>query len=187
MIKNPTEDDNGNYVCGVRNMNGIATSSAFVTVMDARVKKDLEDMNTYVKEDLEALNFMHKKDTKMIWITVVSLILFVLFVLVVFIVVKVWKKRSENTSKYLVQISPNESDDEIQPEFGNYKNDSMRIWVNVDVEEGNVALNNGVNNQENGGTMKKDSLEFSYQVKDLFQHQLLPISSIVNAFRTGLE
>lgn len=165
VINRATEDDNGNYVCGLRNVNGIATSSAFVTVVDSGVKRDLEAMNADVKKDLEARNLMHLKDTpnneqtNNVWLTVtlIVFIAFVALVVMVFIIVKMYKKRSENTSKYMVQISPNESINEIQHEFRHHKNESMRSWVDIDVEDGNGFVNNCIINQENGGTMKKDT------------------------------
>ena len=40
VIKNASEEDKGNYVCGARNVNGIATYSAFVTVTDPDAKED---------------------------------------------------------------------------------------------------------------------------------------------------
>ena len=126
MITNATEEDNGNYVCGVKNVNGIATSSAFVSVID---------------KDGNADSYIHT------WVTIPCVVVFVVLVIIIFILVKMYKRREENKSKCLVQISPTESVDEIQHGFRN-KTKNMQNFVGIDVEKETGGFNNFIAHQD---------------------------------------
>ena len=137
-------NDNGNYLCAIRNSKGFATKSAFLTVLKKPVityhnpKIIQKSMKMTIKK--EALSAENKYDFVYIsgtWLTLV-LVLFVTIIFTVFALIKLQQRRSKSVSKYQLKISPIERINEIQYECPKY-------WVEVGMEDEDLISNKAEN------------------------------------------
>jgi len=152
LIQDAREEDNGNYVCGVKNVNGIDTSSVFVTVL-AKVTINVTNPITHAESvsnnlmDLENISDTEYTNKRLVTIV---LIISVIFIIMCFVLAMMYNKRSTNKSKYTVEISPIKSISEIQHEF---RKNEKRL-LGVDLEEGDEFLRSGNEKEEDTGLVE---------------------------------
>ena len=157
MITNIVEGDHGNYVCGARNEHGIATSSAFVTIIGevnetdtaaAEMAKDSIRIKYEIKEVKNSSLHQHmdKEGLKILFIVLAA------FIIIIFILVVMYNKKSEtkDTSdtykRYVLDISPTEHVSDAQYEIRKQE-ESMRDWMEIGMEEGETCLKTATGNQ----------------------------------------
>jgi len=132
VINDATTDDNGNYVCGIRDVKGISTKSAFLTVLTENFKELLNGPET-----IKPIPLKNKPEYTYISTTwlIAILISFVAIMLILFVIVKIHQRKRKHVSMYSLQISPIERVNEIQQNEFKNKNGHVENWIAVDVDD----------------------------------------------------
>jgi len=155
VLHDARTDDNGNYLCGIRNSKGIATKSSFITVLTDNSTEWLS--GSEIIKPIPLKNNPEYTYISSVWLTAI-LVVFVVIVLIVFIIVKIHQRRTKNVSRYSLQISPNERVNEIQQNEFKNKNDHVKHWVTLDVEEDEDGFLRSIESHSNHNSIIKQGV-----------------------------